>query len=115
MQMRKANPAGRLTARAIVGVLAGAVGLTAAAVANAADHPFPSKPITLIVPGAPGGALDLVARALAGEVGQALGQPIIVDLKPGATPRSGRQRWPPPPSLTATRSRSLRAPLCVSP
>ena len=89
MQMRKTNPAGRFAARAIVGVLAAAAGLAATAVANAADQPFPSKPVTLIVPGAPGGALDLAARALAGEVGQALGQPIIVDLKPGATQTLG--------------------------
>src|SRR5258707_12170526 len=45
---------------------------------------YPSKPITLIVPFGAGGALDLVARILADGLRAELGQPIIVDDKPGA-------------------------------
>jgi tripartite-type tricarboxylate transporter receptor subunit TctC len=49
-----------------------------------AQDQFPSKPITVIVPFGAGGALDLVARVLADGLRAELGQPVIVDNKPGA-------------------------------
>lgn len=50
----------------------------------AASQDFPAKPIRLIAPLAPGGVTDMVARLLAERAGKYLGQPIIVENKPGA-------------------------------
>ncbi|APV52243.1 ABC transporter substrate-binding protein [Betaproteobacteria bacterium GR16-43] len=50
---------------------------------------FPNKPITIVVPVAPGGILDTVARMITPEMSKALGQPIIVDNKPGASGNIG--------------------------
>jgi tripartite-type tricarboxylate transporter receptor subunit TctC len=51
--------------------------------ANAQDA-YPSKPIKIIVATAPGGATDLTARLLAQKMSASMGQPVIVDNKPGA-------------------------------
>ena len=45
---------------------------------------FPEKPITLIVPFAPGGIADITARAVSEVMGQRLGQTIVVDNRPSA-------------------------------
>lgn len=73
-----------LSARSrIACVIAAAAVLTGlhAAPANAA---FPEKPVRIIVPFAPGGGTDLVARSMTVVMGQELGQPVIIDNKPGA-------------------------------
>ena len=46
--------------------------------------PFPTKPIRVIVPFAAGGGTDVLARVLGEKMGASLGQPIVVDNKPGA-------------------------------
>ena len=44
---------------------------------------WPTKPLRLIVPFAPGGSSEIVARALAGEMGKTIGQSVFVENKPG--------------------------------
>ncbi|MEJ5149348.1 Bug family tripartite tricarboxylate transporter substrate binding protein [Comamonas sp. MYb396] len=65
---------------------AAASGLPLATVARAASDKasFPTKPLRVIVPFAPGGATDVLARSVSDRLGQQMGQPAIVDNRPGA-------------------------------
>ena len=54
-------------------------------VASLAHAAFPERPITIVVPYAPGGAADAVARVVATRLGAKLGGSVIVDNKAGAS------------------------------
>src|SRR5438105_2657245 len=53
--------------------------------AQALAQAFPFRPVKLLVGVPPGGPTDTVARAIAPELGDALGQPIVVENRPGAS------------------------------
>ena len=54
-------------------------------------QPWPAKPIRIIVPYPPGGTSDILARAIGPGITAALGQPVIVENKPGATGNVGAE------------------------
>src|SRR5258708_39037435 len=64
--------------RAIGALLIGGMVLAAAQA-----EPWPSRPIRWIVPYPPGGGTDLVSRAVGAKLSEYLGQPIVIDNRPG--------------------------------
>ena len=73
----------RVTMRALAALL---LLVCAAAIAQST---YPARPITLVVPYPPGGSNDVFARRLAKGLGEALGQTVIIDNKPGAAGNIG--------------------------
>ena len=59
--------------------------LLGTALSGAAYAEYPEKPITAIVPFPPGGSTDAIARAIGPKITQKLGQPFVVENRPGAT------------------------------
>ena len=59
--------------------------LTSMFLVAGAQAAYPDKPVTIIVPFPPGGSTDTLGRMMAPKMGEKLGQPVIVENKPGAT------------------------------
>ncbi|MBV8272927.1 MAG: tripartite tricarboxylate transporter substrate binding protein [Cupriavidus sp.] len=78
---------GQASSLAALGTL-GTSGILASAPAWAEDK-WPSRPIRLVVPYPAGGSSDIVARLISKQLGEALGQPIVVDNRPGANGNIG--------------------------
>ena len=72
-----------LLRRRLVQAAAAAV-CSLAAIGGAQPQSWPAKPIKIVVGFAPGGTTDVMARVMAQSLSEALGQPVVVDNKPGA-------------------------------
>jgi tripartite-type tricarboxylate transporter receptor subunit TctC len=69
--------------------LLGAAGLMLGARQAAAQEEWPNRPVTIVVPFAPGSSSDIIARAIALGMQQALGKPVVAENRPGATGEVG--------------------------
>ncbi len=76
----------KLTATLFAAVVAIAIGATAVFAQS-----YPTKPIRLIIPFAPGGGLDIAGRAISPKLGEYLGQPVLVENRAGNSSHIGGQ------------------------
>jgi tripartite-type tricarboxylate transporter receptor subunit TctC len=72
----------KATVRGLTAALA--VAIAAAWLSPAVAQNYPNKPVRIMAPFPPGGLVDVLARALGEEMAKSLGQPVIVENKPGA-------------------------------
>src|SRR6516165_1868298 len=69
----------------------GAVALALWATLAPGQADYPNRPVKMIVPFAPGGASDFVARIISPKLGELLGQTIVIENKPGASGNIGME------------------------
>lgn len=73
----------------VVQLLCASLALAAAPFGASAQGSYPSQPVKWIVPYPAGGGTDNLARALAGAMQPSLGQPLVIDNRPGAATNIG--------------------------
>ena len=78
----------RATHRVVLSVL-GSLCVGASALGAEPVENFPSRPIHIVLPFTPGGGTDVIARKLAPGMHQRLGQPVVIENKPGGNARIG--------------------------
>jgi len=78
-------------------------------------QPYPSRPIRVIVPFVPGGNVDITARTVAPALGDALGQPVVVENRPGAAGMVGAQAMISSPADGYTLMMGSNSSLAVAP
>jgi tripartite-type tricarboxylate transporter receptor subunit TctC len=81
---------GRPVRAAGLGIVAAVLAASSVAAQSAADR-YPEKPIKIIVPFAPGGSTDILARVLGQKMTENWGQPVIIETRPGAATMIGTQ------------------------
>src|SRR5690606_381484 len=69
--------------------LIGATCIGASVQAQSPADNYPDKPIKFIVPFAPGGSVDVLARAVGAQMQENWGQPVIIESRPGASTMIG--------------------------
>ncbi|MEJ8810573.1 tripartite tricarboxylate transporter substrate binding protein [Variovorax ureilyticus] len=61
------------------------------ATSTVAAESYPSRPIKIIVPAPPGGAIDILARVVGNKLSMSMGQPVVIDNRPGASNNLGTE------------------------
>ncbi|KWT74023.1 MULTISPECIES: tripartite tricarboxylate transporter substrate binding protein [unclassified Variovorax] len=73
----------------LIKILAVSASLAAVPTVSSAEAAYPTRAIKIIVPAPPGGAIDMIARVVGDKLAVSMGQPVIVDNRPGASNNLG--------------------------